>query len=143
MPSQLSVTASPPPLPRMLTAPGTTIAAPSIARATSRFQDPEVPFIQKVRFFLHPSFAPNDLVEVAKPPFELRRSGWGEFPLRVQLFLIDGGRNKPVDVIHMLKVCKLGCTAHATVAVAVPLMPVMAWRLALRRWPPRGGGDGT
>ena len=57
-----------------------------------------------MRFFLHPSFAPNDLVEVSKPPFELRRSGWGEFPLRVQLFLVDPRRNKPVDVIHMLKV---------------------------------------
>lgn len=71
----------------------------------SLVQEPDnLQLIQKVRFFLHPSFAPNDLIEVTSPPFELRRSGWGEFPVRVQLFLLDAKRNKPVDIIHMLRV---------------------------------------
>lgn len=37
-------------------------------------------FVKKVWFFLHPSYKPNDLVEVSEPPFHLTRRGWGEFP---------------------------------------------------------------
>jgi len=33
-------------------------------------------FISKVRFFLHPSFAPEDVVEVSAPPFQLSRYGY-------------------------------------------------------------------
>ncbi|XP_022908957.2 uncharacterized protein [Onthophagus taurus] len=58
--------------------------------------------IQKVIFNLHPSYKPNDVIEVMKSPFHLSRRGWGEFPLRVQLFF-HGELNKPVDVIHNLK----------------------------------------
>lgn len=61
-------------------------------------------FITKVRFFLHPDFAPNDVIEIVKPPFSLRRRGWGEFPLRVQLHFKYPQRNRAVDVIHHLKV---------------------------------------
>lgn len=59
-------------------------------------------FIKKVWFFLHPSYRPNDIVEVNKPPFHLTRRGWGEFPVRVQLHFVDP-RNKRVDIIHELK----------------------------------------
>jgi len=66
-------------------------------------EDPHIDrFIMKVWFFLHPSYRPNDIVEVNKPPFHLTRRGWGEFPVRVQLHFIDP-RNKRVDVIHELK----------------------------------------
>ena len=58
-------------------------------------------FVKTVRFFLHPSYHPNDIVLVSKPPFHLMRLGWGEFPVRVQLEFIDH-RNKPVDIIHNL-----------------------------------------
>eukprot|EP00002_Diphylleia_rotans_P031012 TRINITY_DN6421_c0_g1_i3.p1 TRINITY_DN6421_c0_g1~~TRINITY_DN6421_c0_g1_i3.p1 ORF type:complete len:667 (-),score=117.95 TRINITY_DN6421_c0_g1_i3:1453-3453(-) len=34
-------------------------------------------FVRKVRFFLHPSYRPHDIVEVSKPPFSLTRRGWG------------------------------------------------------------------
>ncbi|CAH1775073.1 unnamed protein product [Owenia fusiformis] len=60
------------------------------------------PFVKKVWFFLHPSYRPNDLVEVTEPPFHLTRRGWGEFPIRVQLHFQDE-RNKRVDIIHQLK----------------------------------------
>lgn len=59
-------------------------------------------FINKVWFFLHPSYRPNDIVEVSKQPFHLTRRGWGEFPVRVQLHFVDP-RNKRVDIIHELK----------------------------------------
>ena len=66
-------------------------------------EDPHIDrFIKKVWFFLHPSYRPNDIVEVNKPPFHLTRRGWGEFPVRVQLHFVDP-RNKRVDIIHELK----------------------------------------
>eukprot|EP01135_Chromosphaera_perkinsii_P010331 Nk52_evm3s2118 gene=Nk52_evmTU3s2118 len=60
-------------------------------------------FVKMVRFFLHPSYRPNDVIEVTSPPFQLSRRGWGEFPVRVQLHFKDSSVNKPVDVIHYLK----------------------------------------
>uniref|UniRef100_A0A667XM19 YEATS domain-containing protein 2 n=1 Tax=Myripristis murdjan TaxID=586833 RepID=A0A667XM19_9TELE len=60
-------------------------------------------FVKKVWFFLHPSYKPNDLVEVSEPPFHLTRRGWGEFPVRIQIHFKDP-RNKRIDIIHQLKV---------------------------------------
>lgn len=66
-------------------------------------QEPRIHhFVEKVWFFLHPSYRPNDLLEVKEPPFHLTRRGWGEFPIRVQLHFRDP-RNKKVDIIHQLK----------------------------------------
>nr|XP_013041565.2 YEATS domain-containing protein 2 isoform X2 [Anser cygnoides] len=59
-------------------------------------------FVKKVWFFLHPSYKPNDLVEVREPPFHLTRRGWGEFPVRVQIHFKDS-QNKRIDIIHNLK----------------------------------------
>ncbi|XP_038048877.1 YEATS domain-containing protein 2-like [Patiria miniata] len=59
-------------------------------------------FVKRIWFFLHPSYRPNDLVEVKEPPFHLTRRGWGEFPIRIQLHFLDP-RNKKVDIIHPLK----------------------------------------
>ncbi|TPX46714.1 hypothetical protein SeMB42_g03592 [Synchytrium endobioticum] len=60
-------------------------------------------FLKKVRFYLHPDYRPNDIVEITTPPFHLVQKGYGEFPIRVQLFFADEGRNQPLDIIHMLK----------------------------------------
>ncbi|XP_022660233.1 YEATS domain-containing protein 2-like isoform X1 [Varroa destructor] len=60
--------------------------------------------LSKVRFFLHPSYFPHDVVDVTSP-FQLKRKGWGEFSLRSQLHFVDP-LNKPVDVIHGLKLDK-------------------------------------
>ncbi|XP_068455064.1 YEATS domain-containing protein 2-like, partial [Clinocottus analis] len=59
-------------------------------------------FVKKVWFFLHPSYKPNDLVEVSETPFHLTRRGWGEFPVRIQIHFKDP-RNKRIDIIHQLK----------------------------------------
>ncbi|AWP04155.1 putative YEATS domain-containing protein 2 [Scophthalmus maximus] len=59
-------------------------------------------FVKKVWFFLHPSYKPNDLVEVSEPHFHLTRRGWGEFPVRIQIHFKDP-RNKRIDIIHQLK----------------------------------------
>ncbi|GAA5816070.1 hypothetical protein MFLAVUS_009592 [Mucor flavus] len=60
-------------------------------------------FITCVRFHLHPSYKPNDVIDVTEAPFKLTRLGWGEFPIRIQLFFVDKKRNKTVDLIHHLK----------------------------------------
>ncbi|RZC38888.1 YEATS domain-containing protein 2 [Asbolus verrucosus] len=62
-------------------------------------------FIEKVIFYLHPSYKPHDVVEVSESPFHLSRRGWGEFPVRVQIFF-KVTLNKPIDVIHNIKLDK-------------------------------------
>ncbi|XP_055859296.1 YEATS domain-containing protein 2 [Episyrphus balteatus] len=59
-------------------------------------------FVTKVRFFLHPSYRPNDVVDVEIPPFQLARRGWGEFPVRLQLFFDPQIDQKPVQLVHNL-----------------------------------------
>lgn len=78
-------------------------------------------FISKVWFLLHPSYQPNDLVEVSKPPYQVTRRGWGEFPVRVQLHFVEN-KNKRVDIIHHLKLDKtytglqtLGAETHVDI----------------------------
>jgi transcription initiation factor IIF auxiliary subunit len=42
--------------------------------------------VAKVRFLIHQSYHPNNLIEVHRPPFHLTRRGWGEFPARFVSF---------------------------------------------------------
>ncbi|XP_017022461.1 uncharacterized protein D12 [Drosophila kikkawai] len=57
-------------------------------------------YIKKVRFQLHHSYRPNDIVDVHSPPFQLSRHGWGEFPMRIQLFFQEALQEKPVQLMH-------------------------------------------
>ncbi|CAO3651052.1 unnamed protein product [Cunninghamella blakesleeana] len=61
------------------------------------------PFLTAVRFHLHPSYKPYDIIDVTNEPFRLTRLGWGEFPIRLQLYFVDKKRNKSLDIIHHLK----------------------------------------
>ena len=38
--------------------------------------------VAKVRFLIHESYHPNNLIEVTRTPFHLTRRGWGDFPAR-------------------------------------------------------------
>ncbi len=62
--------------------------------------------VDKVRFLIHQSYHPNNSVDVTKPPFQLTRRGWGEFTARVQLFFKNDSFNKPVSILHDLKLDK-------------------------------------
>jgi len=62
--------------------------------------------IEKVRFLIHQSYHPNNVIEVSKSPFQLTRRGWGEFPARIQLFFKNSSQNKPVSILHNLKLDK-------------------------------------
>ena len=83
-------------------------------------------FVKAVRFFLHPSYHPNDIVRVSQPPFHLTRLGWGEFPVRVQLEFHDKV-NKSVDIIHNLVLDRthtgqqtLGAETQVDLRIAAP-----------------------
>ena len=62
--------------------------------------------LEKVRFLIHQSYHPNNVIEVSKSPFQLTRRGWGEFPARIQLFFKNPQQNKPVSIVHNLKLDK-------------------------------------
>ncbi|KAJ2885469.1 hypothetical protein H4R27_001373 [Coemansia aciculifera] len=76
-------------------------------------------YIRKVRVFLHPSYRPDDIVDLVPPKFELSRWGWGEFPVRLQVFFCDK-RNKPVEMVYMLKLDD-ACTGACVPGAEVPI----------------------
>lgn len=43
-------------------------------------------FVSEVKIFLHPTFR-NNLIILSKPPFEIRRFGWGSFSIKVEIKL--------------------------------------------------------
>ena len=63
-------------------------------------------FVRAVKFYLHPSLKPNDVVKCDAPPFFINNTGWGEFPVRIRLYFWDDEMNKPVDLIHQLTLCR-------------------------------------
>ncbi|XP_016979634.1 uncharacterized protein LOC108044973 [Drosophila rhopaloa] len=69
-------------------------------------------YIKKVRFQLHHSYRPNDIVDVHTPPFQLTRRGWGEFPMRIQLFFQEHLQQKPVQLMHTVVLDKTMCGLH-------------------------------
>ena len=69
-------------------------------------------FIRKVRFYLDISFAPNHIVQVNDSPFAIKRSGWGEFPVKIEIFFISH-KHKTITFNHQLKLEKISAEAHA------------------------------
>ena len=58
-------------------------------------------YIKKVRYFLHPTYKPNDVIDVLEPPFQLTRLGYAEFSIKAQLHFVNP-LNKPFDVHHRI-----------------------------------------
>jgi len=58
-------------------------------------------YIDKVTYFLHESYEPNNIVDVIQKPFSLTRHGWGEFVVRLRLYF-KGNMNVQTDVYHKL-----------------------------------------
>ena len=61
--------------------------------------------VKKVRFFLDPSYKPNDIVDVSAP-FQLTRRGYDEFQIKVLIIFNDDLNLKPVTVYHQLNLDK-------------------------------------
>ncbi|KAJ2160304.1 hypothetical protein GGF46_002350 [Coemansia sp. RSA 552] len=76
-------------------------------------------YIRKVRVFLHPSYRPDDIVDLTPPVLELTRWGWGEFPVRLQVFFHDR-RNRPMDLIHVLRLDDL-CSGNEVLGSEMPI----------------------
>ncbi|KAJ2892547.1 hypothetical protein IWW38_003176, partial [Coemansia aciculifera] len=76
-------------------------------------------YVRMVRVFLHPSFRPDDVVDLLPPKFELARWGWGEFPVRLQVFFRDK-RNKPVDIMYIIKLDDT-CSGQCVTGVDSPI----------------------
>mmetsp|Transcript_31659 Transcript_31659/g.43918 ORF Transcript_31659/g.43918 Transcript_31659/m.43918 type:complete len:207 (-) Transcript_31659:192-812(-) len=58
--------------------------------------------IDKVVFKLHDSFA-DPIREVRGAPFELTEFGWGEFEISIMLHFKDDVGEKPLELLHPLK----------------------------------------
>lgn len=58
-------------------------------------------YISKVRFYLHPSFSPRNIVDVVNPPFQILRETSQEWPVRLQIFFKDP-RNQPMSFTHYI-----------------------------------------
>ena len=53
--------------------------------------------------FLDESFPLPRIIELRVPPFRWISYGWGEFNLNIRLVFCDPSKNKPMDVVHPLK----------------------------------------
>ena len=58
-------------------------------------------FIKSVEFTLHDTFKPNKIL-LTKWPFEIYKTGWGEFDIKIKIELVDETA-KPIELIHPLK----------------------------------------
>lgn len=79
--------------------------------------------IKFVRYFLHPAYKPDDVVDVQEAPFLLERAAWGEFPIRIQIHFYDQARNKPVDLYHQLSI--FGATQNRYIECAQQVHDVL------------------
>lgn len=59
------------------------------------------PFVSKVSFSLHSSFA-DPIREVTEPPFEITETGWGEFEAGIKIFFHDP-EEQPIEVFHLIQ----------------------------------------
>lgn len=68
----------------------------------TRSEVPIEKLVKKVRFNLDSSYAPNDVIDVMSPPFQLTRRGYGEFPIKLLVSFRDEVNLKPIQIYHQL-----------------------------------------
>ncbi|XP_032525342.2 uncharacterized protein LOC116776290 [Danaus plexippus] len=61
------------------------------------------PVVEAITVRLHHSYAPHDTVHIDKPPFQVCRRGWGEFPALVTLHFLKSYLNRPATITHTIK----------------------------------------
>lgn len=59
-------------------------------------------YVKKVQFKLHESYGEKANRVVAKPPYQIQETGWGEFEIQIRIFFNDGNE-RPVTFYHILK----------------------------------------
>lgn len=75
-------------------------------------------FIKEVTFTLHNSFK-DHVRRVQTPPFELYEVGWGEFDIKITVYLKDDSI-KPIEFMHLLKLYPT--TSHASMSTKKPVV---------------------
>ena len=65
--------------------------------------DPDLDYITKIIFHLHPSFGEN-VIEISKPPFTISRDAWGESDVTVEFHFKDPDYNQPQFIVHTIMV---------------------------------------
>lgn len=58
----------------------------------------------RIKFYLHPSFYPNAVVEVNTEPFEISGVAFGDFPFRVRVCYTWNGGVQTHDFFHLVRV---------------------------------------
>ncbi|XP_077291942.1 YEATS domain containing 2 homolog D12 [Arctopsyche grandis] len=70
--------------------------------------DPDISHIlDYVTVQLHDSYIPHNIIKIKSHPFHLSRRGWGEFPVKLRLHFKNEKLNKPVNLLHNLKLDRL------------------------------------
>lgn len=67
------------------------------------YSPPISTFLSSVTIFLDESFPLPRIIELRVPPFRWISYGWGEFNLNIRLVFCDPAKNKPMDVVHPLR----------------------------------------
>ena len=83
------------------------VSPPYVSRpfdfVSDRKSAPISTFLSSVTIFLDESFPLPRIIELRVPPFRWISYGWGEFNLNIRLVFCDPAKNKPIDVVHPLK----------------------------------------
>ena len=87
--------------------------------------------VAKVTLFLHPSFHPNDRVELLEEPFEFAATTYGEFPIRIRLHFRQKSM-APVDFYHHVRLDK-GNFVERVHAVEMPIFDATEMHCPLPR----------
>lgn len=68
--------------------------------------DPNLSFVKMLKVYIDESYEPNHIIELTSPPYHITKRGWGEFPYKVVVYFKNSEMNKPVEIIHHLKLDK-------------------------------------
>ncbi|PKI82923.1 Yaf9p [Malassezia vespertilionis] len=76
-------------------------------------------FIKRVQFRLHETYAqPTRNIDTA--PFSVTETGWGEFEIQIKLFFVPEASEKPLTVLHHLKLHAWPTTPISSTVVPGP-----------------------
>ncbi|WFD30000.1 NuA4 histone H4 acetyltransferase complex and the SWR1 complex subunit [Malassezia sp. CBS 17886] len=82
-------------------------------------------FIKRVQFRLHETYT-QPTRNIDRPPFGVTETGWGEFEIQIKIFFVPEAGEKPLTLLHHLKLHPWGGAATAAgVDGAAPTSPAL------------------
>ena len=79
------------------------------------------PWLRKVQFKLHETYAPAVRTVEAPAPFEVTETGWGEFEVGLRLVFAPESAEKPGSVYHQLRLHPWGADRESVKARGAPV----------------------